>query len=224
MKKTMLALALLVLVSGAAANAATTTYSILSLVGSDGAAADTIFSESGFAGQHPSQFDPFFMFEEMDGSTWSTTMLQQDISALNGSTILSATLDYVLTSGTTDSGTIRLTSFTTDGTFGYSFLEAPDNLGQITATSYGLTSNSIDVTSLLADRVNAGADWLGLHIRMLTVGQYHWTPVSDNADAAQVRLCVEYTGGTPTVPVPGAAVLGLLGTGLVGWLRRGKTL
>lgn len=234
-KRTLLGLVLVALASGVV-SASTTTYILPSLNMVENLDPATTFTGNGYVGQYSDCFTPILTFENDGGSTLGTTLLQQNISGLYGKTITHATLDYYLNEGDGKVATIQLTSFTANGTLSHSFLAAPDNLGQITATSYGLTSNSIDVTSLLADRVDAGADWFGLHISMLSSDTYHWSWLGDrdlypgdldisDPDAALVRLCVDYTDDAiPTIPVPGAVVLGLIGSGLIGLIDRRRAL
>jgi hypothetical protein len=197
------------------AQGAVTSFQILSHEPLNYAPTTNTYAGTGYVGQHNGTFSPFFMAETFDDATddlHSTTMLQVDISSLAGATINSATLDYVLLNGSDDTTTIRITSWTSTGTISYSFLTAPDNVGQVLRTSFGLSANSLDVAPLLQERIEAGADWLGLHLRNTGSSSFHWTDLLGIADRAQVRLVVDYE------PVPEPATLAQVALGLSGFL------
>jgi hypothetical protein len=156
-------------------------------------------------------------FENIFGleATHTRTALEADISTLFGTTINNATLTFDITSccsGTT--GTLTATSFSANGALGF-YWTPPDVLGTA-VTGIGFGGNSVDVTTLLANRVSGGNQWFGLQLTNANPSLWTWSGAS--LDDAHVRLTVDYTGA---VPDPGSSLL-LLGIGLAG-LRVWKT-
>ncbi|MBN1909149.1 MAG: hypothetical protein JW818_05365 [Pirellulales bacterium] len=196
--------------------------------------ADT-FSGTGFVGIYPGlpndygpqtpSFAHLLGLENYNG-VYSETEMQVDISALAGSTVTSAILSYTLLDGGSGSQQVTVTSYSADGTLRFN-ATPPDNLGTVTYTSTGLSANSVDVTTLVQNRV--GADWLGLFLSPDGPGQnFQWTYTSadhgEAPDSALVRLTVEYSESA--VPEPSTLLIwSLLGAlGLAGgWHRRRKS-
>ena len=166
------------------------------------------YTGDGYVGMHSNLFSPFFMYEGTD----SRTIMNLNIEALAGATINSATLEYQLTNGTGEAGVLDLTSYDADGTLRHVFPAPPSPIQTVSYTTQGRAFNSLDVTSLLADRVASGGDWFGLYFAAGTSTTIHYTGTSNDADAAQVRLNVDFT----PVPVPGAVLLGMLGLSVAG--------
>ncbi len=169
------------------------------------------FTGDGYVGLHPVAFGPWFMYE-IDSPAHSRTIMNLNIRDLAGATINSATLEYQLTAGSTGAGVLALTSYDADGTLRHIFPNAPSPIQTVSYATTGRGFNSLDVTGLLADRVASGADWFGLYFAPGNYSTIHWTSTWDNADAAQVRLKVDFT----PVPVPGAVLLGMLGLSVAG--------
>jgi hypothetical protein len=220
------AAAVALLVMAPKAHADSVTYTIPD-IGSfkDFSSSDTsaTFSGTGFVGLYgPRVGDGFNHLFGIELDNFSRTELNVDVSGLAGSTINSAFLSFDLKDGFADPQTVTATSFDANGALGYSF-DAPSNLGTGSYPVNGLASNSLDVTSLLTDRISANQDWFGLYLQGSTVQQstyaYDFPTSSILADRANVRLTVDYT---PCVtPEPGS--MALLATGvlpLLGFRRR----
>jgi len=169
------------------------------------------FSGTGFVGLYETarngadQFVHLFGVEQND---YSRTALQVDISALAGATITSAYLSFDLIDGGAGPQDVTLTSFTADGTLEWLWTP-PDVLGTLVRSVVD-SPNSLDVTSLLQERVSNGANWFGLHLQGST--EYMWTYTSagedGNPDSANVRLNVEFANVPEATP---GSVLGLAG-------------
>ena len=155
-----------------------------------------VYSGTGYVGMWDNHFVSLLGLDKDD---FTRTVLQIDISGLEGSTINSAQLDFTLLNGSSGTQTVTVTSFTADGELAY-FWTPPDDLGSNTYSVTGLADNSLDVTDLLQERVSSAADWLGLHLRASTLN--HFTQLGDS-DTAQVRLVVDHA----RVPEPSCLVL-----------------
>lgn len=200
------------------ANAASISYSIENLAtGSSGTS--STYAGQGFVGMYASSFNDIFGAE----FSFSTTLMQVDISALSGVSINSASLDFTFTNGSSGLGGVDITRVSANGTLGFQFTPA-DNLGVVNASVMGRSANSVDVTGLLSGAVSSGDSWLGLHLANNGTGAaYLWSAANrvGNADAAQVRLVVDYDTASfsqravPVAPVPLPAGFPLLGAGLL---------
>jgi hypothetical protein len=187
------------------------------------------FTGNGFLGIYPNMpndlgptgpaFVNRFGLESYNG-IFSETELQASLAGLSGATITSASLNFSLNDGTSGNESVKVTSFTTTGTLGFN-TSAPDNLGSVTAAGISGGANSIDITALVTAAVLANQNWLGLYLTPEGPGaSYLWTDTWFNADAAGLKIVINYTSGTSTpvsVPETFPTVL-LLGIGL-GLLR-----
>lgn len=177
------------------------------------------FSGNGYVGLRsatpgfPDLFTESFNLEVVGGLSHTKSVLQVDISSLlSGFIIHSAELSFLLGS---QSGTQQVTtsviSFETNGSIGYNWnptaLSGPV-VQTVTGSNDPLRFNTIDVTSLLQDRINQGQSWLGLHLSATGSGnQFLATTTVREADRAQVRLTVNFS----QVPEPNTfALLGLM--------------
>jgi hypothetical protein len=124
------------------------------------------FTGTGFLGIYPPAegapaFAHLFGLENY-GYIYSETELQAPISQFLNTTIVSAYLDFSLVDG--DGTTpVTVTSFTTTGTLGYN-TSAPNNLGSLVAPGITLGANSINVTTLVQNAINADQNYLGLYL------------------------------------------------------------
>lgn len=225
-RSSLIAVALSVLAfTSSHANAAVITYTLENLAPSGAPGVDT-FTGTGYVGPRRIQdpngggFGRWFHIERNGPNyedNFSRVMAQVDISALAGAMVQSATLSYIVNDGDIAA---RLTSFSATGTLGFSFPDAPDDLGSVDYTSLGSqVINSVSVGSLLQDRIDAGASWFGMYLSPTENGGQALATNID-ADAAMVRLTVQFESSG--VPAPGA--LALLTLGLIGLsLRRGTS-
>jgi len=150
-----------------------------------------------------------------------STALNVDISALAGMHVDSAALSFFIdTQPDSVFATATITSFSADGDLGY-FLTPPDNLDSFQAPVHGQT-NTIDVTDLLAARVDDGADWLGLHLTSDGSRLWTWTSGPGDPNAANVQLAVEFSPAV--VPEPSSMVSLGIGLSMLGvhWRFRNK--
>jgi hypothetical protein len=222
------------LVAGSDADAASITYTITDIgtfAGySDGTQTDT-FSGTGFVGIYPDgggngpsgAFVHLFGLENY-GSVYSETELEVDISALDGQHITSATLSYVIANGDGGAATISATSYSANGTLSYNNVP-PNDLGSVSYTSNQLSSNSVDVTSLLQSQATANATWFGLFLVPTTDSNqwtYTYSGFGDNSDSADVRLTVVY--GVPEPSTWAMMLVGFVGLGFAGYRVSRKAL
>ena len=142
------------------------------------------------------------------------TALAADISSLANTNIINATLTFELqTLGQSDA--VTATSFASNGVLGDTFTTPPALGTPLVFTLVG--SNSIDVTPMLQERVDANAQWFGVHFS--TVNARGFTSAISDPDAAQVRLNVEFAA----IPeASGFLTFSLITTGVVGRWRRGS--
>jgi hypothetical protein len=145
------------------------------------------------------------------------TVLEVDMSAFSHAQINSARLEFKADHYADSVLDIRVLSFSANGNLGF-FYNPPDNLGY----SYffpNATSISLDVTTLVQARANAGAAWLGLHLWSLDTIAYTYTDPTEgdySADSAQVRLIVDYTA------IPEPSMFALTGLGAAALLITGR--
>jgi len=183
------------------------------------------YSGTGFVGMYSN--NRFAHLLGVDAQYPSRTAMQIDISALAGSTITSALLTFDLLDGSSATQNVTVTSFTADGNLGY-FWTPPDNLGSDLFSVNGRTSNALDITAFLQERIDAGADWLGLHLQGSSTYQWTWTHNEPGygPDAAGVRLIVDYTpASSPPAVVPEPSAFAIFGiaaliAGIFAWRGR----
>jgi hypothetical protein len=76
---------------------------VIEEIGTGGAPSTDTYTGTGFVGMHQDRFYDAFMFEF---DYWSRTALQVDITALAGSSIINASLDFILNDGTPDAADV----------------------------------------------------------------------------------------------------------------------
>lgn len=124
-----------------------------------------------------------------------------------------------------NSGMLQQIGVTPGGLYDLSFAYSPRP--GVAATSTGI---EVWFGGLLIDTVAASG--IGLQDTNWTIHSYTVSPAGSlvSLEFRAVGTSDSYGGYlddvqlTPTVPVPGAVVLGALGTSLVGWMRRRRTL
>jgi hypothetical protein len=195
----------------ATVQAATIQYDLPILSSYSSSLSDT-FAGNGYVGMYRSSFGGLWGLE---GSDFSRSALQVNVSALSGFTITSAFLTFNLLEGSAGSQNITVTRFSADGVLEHAF-EPTDSLFQQTFTSRA-GANSLDVTSFLTGELSEGSpSWLGLHLKGTNLYQWAYANPIDNPDRADVTLTVEYSQTTSAVPEPGnvLTVAGLLAAGM----------
>jgi hypothetical protein len=135
----------------------------------------------------------------VEQSDFSRTVAQVDLGFLNGATISSASLTFLLLfgGGTQD---VQLTTFDSVGLLQYTWDAPGVNLGQGVYSSTAGGANSFDVTALIQNAANLDIDWLGLHFQGTDQYQWTYTGTGLDADAALLRLNIEYTDRETPVP------------------------
>jgi hypothetical protein len=195
------------------ASAATIEFEIENLSNSSDPTS-AVFADQGYVGMYSSAYAGIFATEV----NFSTTLLQVDVSSLAGFDITSAQLSFSYTNGSSGPGGIDVTRVSTGGILSHQF--APGlPLETLNASVTGGTSNSVDVTNLLQAAIDDGDNWFGLHLANNGSGaSYMWSSAnrSGTADAAQVRLFVDYSFpiGAVIAPVPLPAGLPLMAAGI----------
>jgi hypothetical protein len=132
---------------------------------------------------------------------------QVDISGLHNKTITSATLDFFIGGTATDTG-VLVTSFNSNGILGH-FWDAPNVLSSGVFTVVGGASNSLNVMSLLNERVSSDANYFALHFNGNTSDIY-----TQPSNGASLFLNVNYTD------VPEPSTLAIFALGIMGLASR----
>jgi hypothetical protein len=218
-------LLIVLLILPVSASAAIQTTSILSHVSLSGPISNGQSTSSaslvgtGFGGVHESKgtWLPYFLGKDYRGrDTDQVTVIQADISGLVNTKINSATLEWVTRMGS-ENGQQQVSTFVTHGVVGGSGISTDSIPGgviqsDVFGTNGWMTNggfNQIDITSMIQQRVDSGADWLGLYFE--PVGEteqstYTW----DDADYAQVVLRIDYDTSVFHNPEPTSAMIWLI--------------
>lgn len=199
------------------AKAASVSIPIMDLGTFEGYTAPSNYETSNSTGFYGMYSDELAHLFGLESDSYSRTVAQANIGFLNGATISSATLSFVLGNGSSGTQDIQLTGFDSGGTLGHTWDAPGDNLGQGYFSVTGLSLNVLDLTMLVQMAADANIDWLGLHLQ--GTSEYQWTYTYSGydagADSAQVRLNIEFEGGEGQ-PVPEVQTYAtLVGAGLI---------
>lgn len=149
---------------------------------------DQTFTGTGFVGMYQDSFSHLLGLEK---NGYSRTAAQVGIHDLADKTISSAYLAFDINNGINESQEIILSTFDSGGLLGH---EWDARNPAISLSSDGLGTQLFDITALVADAVDSGIEWLGLHL--MGTDEYQWSYTYSgygyNADSAQMRLIVEY--------------------------------
>jgi hypothetical protein len=159
------------------------------------------FTGDGYVSAFP---DYFLNSLSMDNAR---SYFQVDISDILGKDITSATLDFYIGGDATDSNVLA-TSFNSNGTLGH-YWEAPNSLLSETFTVVGSDDNSLNVLSLLNQRVTNNSQYFSLHFNGTTSDIY-----TQPSGSASLFLNVEYS------EVPEPSTVAILALGLMGLVAR----